>query len=289
MLTNGNDGVRAAAHRLARLHGAQAATLADSLWARVGDPKDKRSPADRLMDLTTLAALEAEPKVENWARLFAEGDPLLVADAVRSWRQFAGNSKMIQVLQDAAAGIVKRQPDLRDDLATVAAALKIEAALKPQIDLPAATADDAAFGAAARVAARTPAANALGRRVFERAGCVKCHAAGGQVGERAPALAGISNAQKIDYLIESVLEPSKVIKTGFEIETIALQDGRVFSGLVKEQGDTLRIVLPDGETRVKKAEVEERVVQKKSFMPEGQHRVLSVREFADLVGYLQSL
>jgi putative heme-binding domain-containing protein len=112
---------------------------------------------------------------------------------------------------------------------------------------------------------------------------------GGAVGERAPALAGIGKAQKIDYLIESVLDPSKVIKTGFEIETIALQDGRVFSGLVKEQGDTLRIVLADGETQVKKGDVEERVVQKKSFMPEGQHRVLSPGEFANLVGYLQSL
>ena len=38
-------------------------------------------------------AVEAEPKVENWSRLFAEGDPLLVADAVRSWRQFAGRRR----------------------------------------------------------------------------------------------------------------------------------------------------------------------------------------------------
>ena len=68
-----------------------------------------------------------------------------------------------------------------------------------------------------------------------------------------------------------------------------MHDGRVLNGLVKEEKDTLRIVMPDAETRVKKADVDERVVQKKSLMPEGQHRPLSPREFADLVGYLQSL
>jgi hypothetical protein len=181
-LVDAHPGIRAAAHRLARLQGAKAAALADSLWSRVADPKDKRSPADRLMDLTTLVAVEAEPKVENWSRLFAEGDPLLVADAVRSWRQFAGNAKMTQVLQDAAPALVKRLPDLRGDLAVVATALKIEGALAPHLDPPAPTADDAAFREAALASARTPAGDALGQRVFERAGCVKCHAAGGRSG-----------------------------------------------------------------------------------------------------------
>ena len=289
MLGERDGGVRNAAHRLARLHGTKAASLSDSLWKRVADPQDKRPPADRLADLTTLMAVEAEPKADNWARLLAEGDPVLVADAVRSWRQFAGNATMTKVLQDAAAGLVKRLPELQADLAAVAAALKIDKPIAPQVDPAAVTADDAAFAAAAVAAPRTPAGDALGRRVFERTGCVKCHAAGSQGTERAPPLAGIGKSQKIDYLIEAVLEPSKIIKTGFEIETITMQDGRVFSGLVKDEKDTLRIVMPDAETRVKKADVDERVVQKKSLMPEGQHRQLSPREFADLVGYLQSL
>src|SRR5262249_38325788 len=42
----------------------------------------------------------------------------------------------------------------------------------------------------------------------------------------APSLKGIA-AQKIDYLLESVLFPSKIIKTGFESETITTTDGKV--------------------------------------------------------------
>jgi putative membrane-bound dehydrogenase-like protein len=282
--------VREAAHRVARVHGPKAATVADALWARLLNPKDNRPPADRLADLTTLLAVEADPNAENWSRLLAEGNPLLVADAVRSWRQFAGKAAMTRVLAENAAAILKRQPEQGDDLAAVAAAVKIKGAIKSQVKLPALPADDAAYRDVAVAApSATPDRVSLGRRVFERAGCVKCHAAVAQATERAPSLAGIGKAQNVDYLVESILEPSKVIKTGFETETIVTADGKVYNGLVKEQGDTLRILTPDAEILVKKSDVDERSVQKKSLMPDGQHRVLSRTEFADLIGYLQSL
>ena len=292
-----NGRVRETAHRVARLHGSKAAKVADALWGRLlADPKDSRPPpaVDHLADLTTLLAVEAEPKTENWSRLLAEGHPLLVADAIRSWRQFAGHAAMTKVLAENAAAILKRQPELGDDLAAVAAAAKIEDAIRSQVALPALPADDAAYRDAAVTVPSEPKDKAservlLGRRVFERAGCVKCHAAVAQATERAPSLAGIGKAQNVDYLVESILEPSKVIKTGFETETIVTADGKVYNGLVKEQGDTLRVLTPDAEIQVKKSEVDERSVQKKSLMPDGQHRVLSRSEFADLIGYLQSL
>jgi putative heme-binding domain-containing protein len=272
------------------LHGPKAAKVADAIWGSLLNPKDNRPPAERLADLTTLLAVEAEPNAENWSRLLAEGNPLLVADAVRSWRQFAGKAAMTRVLAENAAAILKRQPEQGDDLAAVAAAVKIKGAIKSQVKLPALPADDAAYRDVAVAApSATPDRVSLGRRVFERAGCVKCHAAVAQATERAPSLAGIGKAQNVDYLVESILEPSKVIKTGFETETIVTADGKVYNGLVKEQGDTLRILTPDAEILVKKSDVDERSVQKKSLMPDGQHRVLSRTEFADLIGYLQSL
>jgi putative heme-binding domain-containing protein len=176
----------------------------------------------------------------------------------------------------------------------VAGAVKSEDAIRSKVSLPPMPADDAAYRDAAVAAPSESKDKAtervlLGRRVFERAGCVKCHVAVAQATERAPSLAGIGKAQNVDYLVESILEPSKVIKTGFETETIVTADGKVYNGLVKEQGDALRILTPDAEIQVKKSEVDERSVQKKSLMPDGQHRALSRTEFLDLIGYLQSL
>jgi putative heme-binding domain-containing protein len=86
-----------------------------------------------------------------------------------------------------------------------------------------------------------------------------------------------------------VLKPSKVIKTGFETETIITVNGKSHTGLVKEQGNELRVITPDSEVKVPKKDVEQRTVDKLSLMPVGQHRGLSLREFADLIAYLKSL
>jgi hypothetical protein len=49
------------------------------------------------------------------------------------------------------------------------------------------------------------------------------------------------------------------------------------------------VLTADAETTILKSEIEERTVQKKSLMPDGQHKLLSPREFAELVAYLRSL
>ena len=106
---------------------------------------------------------------------------------------------------------------------------------------------------------------------------------------RAPPLQGIGKAQKIDYLVESIFEPSKVIKTGFEIETLVTTDGQTLQGLVKEEGGKLRVITVDRELTLEKKDVEAREVQKKSLMPDGLFKGLSPAEIRDLLSYLQSL
>ena len=106
---------------------------------------------------------------------------------------------------------------------------------------------------------------------------------------RAPSLKGIGQAQKPPYLVESILAPSAILKTGFETERIETADGRVLTGLVKEEGESLRVITADDEKLVKKGDVEERAVLKLSLMPEGQERLMSPAELSDLVEYLISL
>jgi putative heme-binding domain-containing protein len=146
------------------------------------------------------------------------------------------------------------------------------------------------LGAVAKLSkAEQPQRVFLGRQVFERAGCTKCHTTVTENTPLAPTLKGIATAQKADYLVESVIYPSKVIKTGYETEQILTKGGKVLTGLVKDEGQFLRILTADSDTRVAKADVEERSVQKVSLMPEGQEKLLSRGEFVDLIAYLLSL
>jgi len=128
----------------------------------------------------------------------------------------------------------------------------------------------------------------MGLQVFERNACTKCHTTATQTTPLAPSLKGIA-AQKVDYLIESVLYPSKVIKTGFETELIITKAGQTLTGLVKEEGNFLRVLNLDKDVKIAKADVEERRLQKVSIMPEGQELTMSRREFVDLMAYLQAL
>jgi putative heme-binding domain-containing protein len=119
--------------------------------------------------------------------------------------------------------------------------------------------------------------------------CAKCHDAEtgthfgpdiGQAGKQATA----------EYLIESVLAPSKVIKKGYEPLTITTTDGRTVTGLlVEEKNGTLTLIDPAGgkRTAIPTADIEKRTVGTQSLMPDGLVNMLSDRQqFLDLAKYL---
>ena len=70
-------------------------------------------------------------------------------------------------------------------------------------------------------------------------------------------------------------------------------DGITLTGLVKDEGASLRILNPYGKSgadiKVDKTKIESRALCKISLMPEGQEATLSRREFVDLIAYLQTL
>ncbi len=281
--------VRRAALSLAARFGHDAAPLAPTLWQRILDVRPAVKVDDKLACLSAVMAIEARPDREKWSQLLHDGDPLLRRDAVRSFRSLGGHAEMVELLSRQAPRLIDEQPGLAHDLSAVVRAWLSNGVKWKGVALPNAPADDAAYARIVAEDAFQQAHPALGRRVFERSGCVKCHTTVVEDTERAPSLKGIGKAQKVEYLVESVLDPSAVIKTGFETELIVTRDGKVHSGLVKEVGESLRVILAEGETRLDKADIEERSVQKKSLMPDGQHRLLSLAEFADLIAYLQSL
>ena len=95
-------------------------------------------------------------------------------------------------------------------------------------------------------------------------------------------------------LVESILEPSKVIKKGYEPVTIATDDGRTITGLlVEERPDAvvLRDPAQDGKpVTIARDRIEQRRKGGPSLMPAGLVNALASRQqFLDLVRYLMEI
>ena len=116
---------------------------------------------------------------------------------------------------------------------------------------------------------------------------MKCHAiddanpvAGG------PSLSAAKKRFTVAYLVESVLEPGKAVAPLFRATTVVTADGRSLTGLLSgETAESLKLILPDAtEVSIPMADVEERVVQAVSPMPQG--LVRTKEELKDLLAYL---
>ncbi len=120
--------------------------------------------------------------------------------------------------------------------------------------------------------------------------CAKCH--DGEIGTQlGPELSKVGKEGTAEYLVESVLFPSKVIKKGYEPAIITTTDGRTLTALVVAEKDgNLTLIDPaSGGKRIVLAasEIESRTIGKQSLMPDGLVNLLSDRQqFLDLVKYL---
>ncbi|MFO0866107.1 MAG: hypothetical protein U0744_15915 [Gemmataceae bacterium] len=285
-ILSGHPTVKPSAHLLARKFGAKANGISDSLWNGVLQPKAKLD--DAIDNITTLTVVEAKPNVSKWEKLLASDDANRRTDAVRAFRAFKGKPEMLKLLSDKANDLVKSDASLKDEVAAVFRDLGVAATNLPAVKEDKTTLTQAALEGFKLTAAEKANRAVLGRAVFERSACVKCHTSATATTPLAPSLKGIA-AQKADYLIESILFPSKIIKTGFETEVLITKAGQSHSGLVKEEGNNFRVLNLDKDVVVPKSEVEERTKQKLSIMPEGQEAQMSRREFVDLILYLSTL
>jgi putative heme-binding domain-containing protein len=94
-----------------------------------------------------------------------------------------------------------------------------------------------------------------------------------------------------DELIAAILFPSAKISSGYEPSTFALLDGRVITGIVRNETAS-SVEVQDAEAksiRIAKADVDERKRSDVSLMPNGLAQGLSPQDFADLIAYLETL
>jgi putative membrane-bound dehydrogenase-like protein len=126
-----------------------------------------------------------------------------------------------------------------------------------------------------------------GRAVFNRT-CLACHRlyeAGGDVG---PELTG-SDRATADYVLENVLDPSAAVSRDYALTNVATTDGRIISGIIREQtGSSLVIQTANERIVLSREDVEAIKPSTSSMMPEGQLERLSPQEVRDLFAYLAS-
>ncbi len=133
-----------------------------------------------------------------------------------------------------------------------------------------------------------------GRRLFadlKGLACIKCHAVGKDGGNVGPELGSVGSKYPRDELIASVLYPSAKISSGYEPEVLALSDGRVVTGIVRnETRDAVEIQDADAKLiKVPKDDIDARKRSDVSLMPTGLAQGIGPAEFADLIAYLESL
>lgn len=118
--------------------------------------------------------------------------------------------------------------------------------------------------------------------------CAGCHKLFGEGEAIGPDLTGADRS--LDFLLESVVNPSVVMRKEYLPVTVALADGRVLTGLVVEESEAA-LTLFDSQKRrtvVPKDQVEEMKASETSVMPEGLLDPLSETQIRDLFRYLQS-
>ena len=121
--------------------------------------------------------------------------------------------------------------------------------------------------------------------------CVKCHLVGGKGGLVGPELSSVGAKYPKDELIQSVLYPSTKISSGYEPVVIATADGKVVTGILKGE-DATSLELEDVDAKrqkIAKNDIEARKPSDVSLMPNGLAEGLSKQDFADLIGYLETL
>lgn len=139
-----------------------------------------------------------------------------------------------------------------------------------------------------------PGDAARGKLVFfETSGvsCKNCHRIQKEGKEVGPELTTIGKKYSRAQLLESILEPSKLIDPKYVTYLAETDDGRLLTGLLVKKDD-VEVVLKDAqdkEIRIPAKEIERLVPMRQSLMPDLLLRDMTAEQVADLLAFLSSL
>jgi putative membrane-bound dehydrogenase-like protein len=310
-LKHSDDGVRSAAVRL--LTNRTGAPAADALIGALGD----KSLTVRKQAVAALTTRKEKTAVPELLKLLADAD--LRFDVINALAQ----TPDLRALSAYLEGLGGKNVDQRTACFKAVTALKKEAlpaiearlAEKPPLSAEvivqlqklyagdAAAAKSKLFSIEVSALALEEYAKAVaglkgnaerGRKIFfdaKGAACSKCHTVHKEGGDVGPDLSGIGAKYNRVQLIDEVLYPSKNILDGYESYLVELTNGRTLIGIIRSEiGDELTLIDAAGAKQViKAADVASKKKTGKSVMPDGLQGGLTPADFADLIGYLETL
>lgn len=128
----------------------------------------------------------------------------------------------------------------------------------------------------------------LGRVVFERRACARCHGGRTALG---PDLAGVAKRFSRPDLIASIVNPNQNVSSRYRTTMIVTDEGKVHTGLIVYQSVD-GVILRDAESQTWRFEASEIELQRQlphSLMPAGLLKEITPEDLADLLAYLESL
>ena len=150
-----------------------------------------------------------------------------------------------------------------------------------------------------------PGDRARGKALFfGKANCASCHMVNGQGGRLGPDLSRVGASRSIQYLTDSIREPSKDFSEGlgqigaqapcpvvYDTVTVVTGEGQHLTGVARNEDNySLQLMDVSGELHMfMKKDLQEVVHERKSLMPAYDENALSKAELQDLLAYLQSL
>ncbi|MEZ6109717.1 MAG: c-type cytochrome [Pirellulaceae bacterium] len=132
-----------------------------------------------------------------------------------------------------------------------------------------------------------------GREIFGAALCFKCHRFANDGGIIGPDLTGVGRRFNSRSIVESLIEPSRVISDQYQATQFLTDAGQTVVGrIVNLNGDNIMIITnmldPSSQTQLKRGQIELMRPSPLSMMPEGLLDRFTKEEILDLIAYLRS-
>jgi putative heme-binding domain-containing protein len=119
--------------------------------------------------------------------------------------------------------------------------------------------------------------------------CLNCHQLFNEGAKIGPDLTAVDR-KNLEVLLPNVIDPSAVIREGYQQYNVVSTDGRILAGLLAEDGPE-KVTILDAKgvrTTLRKKQIESLTRADTSLMPEGLVDALTDQELRDLFAYLRS-